>query len=108
MARTPGTAIKVGDRTLTVPALTLRQFEAMAPKLEALEKIGEDPFGALRDGAMGQALDIIHAAVERNHPEITREEMGDLVDMRNLQEFILAATGASAVSTGEAPGPEGA
>lgn len=108
MARTPGTAIVVGNRTLTVPALTLRQFEAMAPKLKALEQMGDDPIAAVQNGALSDALDIIHEAVSRNHPEITRDQLGDLVDLRNLSAFTMAATGASAVTPGEAQSPESA
>lgn len=99
--RHPGIVIKVGERELVVPPLTLGQIEANAEKLAAIDQIETSPQKALATGAMGKVLDLIVLAVQRNYPDMKREEIGELVDMHNLRQFLPAILGAS---EGEAKG----
>ncbi len=99
--RYPGVSIKVGDRDLLVPPLTLGQIEANADKLASIDQIEASPQKALSSGAMGKVLDLVVIAVQRNYPDMKREEIGELVDMHNLRQFLPAILGAS---EGEAKG----
>lgn len=95
--RIPGTMVA----GLLVPALSLAQFEQFAEKLSSFEAMGTDPVGAVKSGLLKDAVTIVHAAVSRNYPEMTVEQFSDLVDLRNISEFMAAATGTSVVSKGE-------
>lgn len=99
--RIPGTMVA----GLLVPALSLAQFEQFAEKLSSFEKMGEDPVAAVKSGMLADAVEIVHAAVSRNYPDKTLEEVRALIDLRNLPEFVAAATGTSAVSKGEEESP---
>lgn len=100
--RIPGTMVA----GLLVPALSLAQFEQFAEKLSSFEKMGEDPVAAVKGGMLKDAVEIVHAAVSRNYPDMTVEDVRALIDLRNLPEFVAAATGTSAVSKGEEESPE--
>lgn len=99
--RFPGLSIKVGERTLLVPPLSFNQLEAHKEELAALDDVERNPSEALKSGAFRRMLVLVHAAVSRNYPEMSLEEVGDLVDLANFKEFIQAVTGAS---VGEATG----
>lgn len=100
--RIPGTMVA----GLLVPALSLEQFEQFAEKLSAFEKIGDDPIAAVKGGVLNDTVVIVHAAVARNYPEKSVEDVKALIDLRNLPEFIAAVTGTSVVSKGEEASPE--
>lgn len=99
--RHPGTWVE----GLLVPALSLEQFEQFAEKLQSFEKMGEDPIAAVKGGMLKDVVEIVHATVSRNYPEMTIEDVKAKIDLRNLPEFVAAATGASVVSKGEDPSP---
>lgn len=99
--RFPGLSIKVGERTLLVPPLSFNQLEAHKEDLEAIDEVEKNPADALKNGAFRRMLVLMHAAVSRNYPEMSLEDVGDLVDLANFKQFVQAVTGAS---VGEATG----
>ncbi len=102
--RIPGTFVA----GLLVPALSLEQFERVADKLNSFEKMAEDPAAAVKAGLLTDAVEIIHAAVSRNYPDKSLEDVKALIDLRNMPEFVAAATGSSVVSKGEDGSPASA
>lgn len=100
--RIPGTIVA----GLLVPALSLEQFEQFAEKLTSFEKMGDNPVAAIKSGALKDAVEIVHAAISRNYPDKTIDDVKALIDLRNLSEFVAAATGTSVVSKGEGASPE--
>jgi hypothetical protein len=99
--RFPGLSIKVGERTLLVPPLSLNQLEIYKNELDAIDELEKNPGEAIKSGGFGKVLKIMHAAISRNYPEMSLEEAGNLVDLGNFKQFLAAVTGAS---VGEATG----
>ena len=53
----------------------------------------------------GKVVEIIHAAMQRNYPDLTLEQVEDMVDMGNVMEVteaVLAISGLVAKQPGEA------
>ena len=82
----PGTDFDFGGgRVYTIPPLSLGALEGLQKRL-----------GNLSTGNPGDAsnistvLDATHAALKRNYPDITRDEVADLIDLGNMSEVITA------------------
>lgn len=88
----PGTEMTLGDRKVTLAPLTLRQIKELKNVLAQVKPgitIG-DPLEKL------DALTaVIHASLSRNHPDISREELDDMLDMKNVPLAIAAVMGLS-------------
>lgn len=88
--------------SLVIPAIALGDLEQLMP-----------------DGIKGAptpklTIDLAHAALRRNYPQITREEVGGLIDMRNMMavwQCVMAVSGltrrgtAAEAAPGEAQAP---
>ena len=88
--RYSGIAFTIGDRTITVAPLTFRQLRELAGKIE--EGAGWAP-GMKVDERLEGLLDVLLAAVNRNHPEIARTEWEEMIDLANVTPMFLAAMG---------------
>lgn len=90
-----GVPVRFGDgTTLIVPPVPLGFLEA-----------NED---GLKNPTPGIMIDTIHRALIRNYPQITREQVGELLDMSNAPRCFQAALAqipASDDTSGEAPAP---
>jgi hypothetical protein len=42
-------------------------------------------------GNIGTVIDTLHAALGRNYPDMTREEVADMIDLENMQEVMTCA-----------------
>lgn len=94
-----GVDVKMGGSTWIVPALSLGQIKRLKNKINGLHKIGEE----LTDEQIQDIGDIVHSAMSRNYPEVTRSEVEDMVDLANLQQVIKAVMAQSGlVQSGEA------
>jgi hypothetical protein len=82
-----GEIVNLGGTDYTVPALTIRQIRELGDKIQSLSKINP-----LTDGAesLDPLLDVAHAALSRNYPDLKREQMDDLVDLRNTLPLLNA------------------
>lgn len=83
----PGVSIQVGERTLVVPRLSLRQMQVLREQILRIETKGASGIAQQVD----DVLDVSFAAVGRNHPDITRDELGDLLDLGNVAQILRAA-----------------
>lgn len=90
---TPGTMIAVGDdgAYLLVPALTLAQLREFQDKLVAVVNAN---FLNAPPETIEDFIDITFAAVQRNHPDMTREHLADVLDLRAVREILVALLGA--------------
>lgn len=86
-----GTVITLGDTEFTVAPLTFKQLRTLEPELITLESMSTRPTSEQQDAVMR----IIHASVSRNNPEVSLDDMGDLIDMGNLRPAIEAVMGVS-------------
>lgn len=94
----PGKEVTLNGVVYTVAPLAFRQLRELQPKIEGL--------GDIRTGMsiekLDDVIDIVHAALSRNHPEITRDAVLDMVDMGNMPAIMAAVTGVSGLVQGEA------
>lgn len=96
-----GARLKIGRREYIVPPLNLRGVKRAQVLIPALAREG-DP------AAVDAAVEILHLAVARNYPEVTREQLEDEVDLGNLNqlvEAVLAIAGFHPKAPGETVAP---
>lgn len=79
-----GIPMTLGDGTeYTIPPLTLGALE---DNQEAIANVGQD----LSPATVKVMIDIAHAALRRNYPDMTREVVRDLIDVENMGDVFLA------------------
>lgn len=96
MSTTPkfkGVPVELGGQSFIVPPLSLGALETLGPSL-AKFSAGQDQ--------VKTSIDIVHAALVRNYPQITRAEVADLVDMQTVGAVVDAVMGVSGVAKDEA------
>lgn len=94
-----GVKIKMGGKEYEVPALSFGQLRRLMPKIESLSSLGATVTAEQMD-AIGE---LVFEALKRNYPDITREAVEDMIDLRNAGAVIAAVMGQSGlVSKGEA------
>jgi hypothetical protein len=93
-----GEKVRVGDRDLIVPSLSVKQARRLWPEILELDK-GITP--ANLPEKFGQAIPIIHAAISRNYPDITADELEDQIDVKTLRKLLLIVSGQSGMTPGE-------
>jgi translation elongation factor EF-4 len=94
-----GVPQKMGGKIWIIPALSFKQLKQLRERIAKLNVEGDD----ISDESIEAASLIVHAALSRNYPQLTVEEVEDLIDMRNLKAVIEATMGiAGLVRTGEA------
>lgn len=101
-----GLTVKMGRRELVIPPLNFKQLKRFQPKLE---KIRTDSAGKVLGLAhMDDMAEIIHAAMTRNYPDITKDEVEDMLDLGNMNEVFNAVMKFSGLvkKPGEEKGPE--
>ena len=82
-----GVKVTLGRQTYVVPALTCRQLKKHRANIAVLPQLlNRDPTDEEVDGL----LDVFHAAVSRNYPDVDRDQLEDLVDLNNLPSLIQA------------------
>jgi hypothetical protein len=97
-----GTSVRLSGRDLMIPPLTLGQVKRLTPLIEKIAVQGENLGGP---EALDACVEVIHAAIKRNYPDMTKDEVEDLVDLRNVHEAISAVMGQSGLTpSGEARG----
>lgn len=75
-----GLAINLGGADFVVPPLSLGALEQLEERLKAFS-------GDITDKSqVATAIDALHAALRRNYPEMTREQVADMIDVGNMIE----------------------
>lgn len=107
-----GRWIAFGAEEYQVPPLAFRAVIELQDDVESLSGMGTKPTPAQVD----TVTRIVHSALLRNYPAMTKEEVADMLDVGNFQEIINATlaiggfkeggggpTGEAQASTGTAP-----
>lgn len=100
-ARYDGETVRVGDREFVIPSISVKQTRELWPKMMELSK---GVTAAELPEKVAIAAVLIHAALSRNYPEITLDEVEDLVDLRNFRPLMLAVSGQAGLKP--SPGAE--
>jgi len=69
----PGVKISIGGHEMIVPGLDMKRLRKVKRRNPVLS----------RETVFDIAMKIIHQALQRNYPEITLDEVEDLVDAKN-------------------------
>ena len=77
-----GIPVPFGDQTLVIPPLSLGALEQLQDRLANMREDMSDP------EYIGTVIDTVHAALGRNYPDMTREEVADLIDLENMQDVM--------------------
>jgi hypothetical protein len=98
----PGVEIALGENTYVVPPLNFRLLQEYSTQL-ALVNQGKS-FLTDPDTAVAY-VDVITASLQRNYPDLTRDDVLDRLDIKNAQAAILSILGISGfrASTGDGP-----
>lgn len=98
-----GIPLELGGETLIVPPINLGALEQMQEALASYT-------GGLDKVSMATVLDAAHAALRRNYPDMTREDVADVIDVANMQQVMEAVMDVSGLrrkaleaDQGEAP-----
>ena len=79
-----GITINLGGADYVVPPLSLGAFEAQHDRFSALS-------GGITEGPqLTIIIDAAHAALRRNYPAMTREEVADAIGLDNMTEVLEA------------------
>lgn len=98
--RFAGQDVNLGGTVYTVPPLALGALRRLLPKIQALS-LGEDLMPDLSQ--VVDLLEICLAALQRNYPDMTLEELGDIVDLGNFKQLVAVVMGQSGLEVKTAP-----
>ena len=82
-----GIPVELNGKTWIVPGLTIGQMETIGD--ERLNEFGRLDPAKMATGMAGQ-LDIVQAAMSRNYPEITVDDLKEMVDTQSFIECCVA------------------
>jgi hypothetical protein len=86
-----GELIKIGEKEYTVPALNFKRVRTVQ---KLLEEIGTVNVGQiLTDKQLDMMIEITHIGIQRNYPEMTKEELEENLDLNNIFDVVQAVTG---------------
>lgn len=78
-----GIPTTLGDKTFVVPPLSFRALQELQDRLASFNG-GVDP------ESVALVVDATFMSLKRNYPDITREELLDVLDVGNMQEVMEA------------------
>ena len=99
--RFEGQTLKLGDREFVIPPLNWKRIRKLLPVLERIREMGPVPVGQFTEEMLDDYLTVIHEAVSRNYPEVSQDELEELVDLISAPKVFMAVMGQSGLSQGE-------
>ena len=87
-----GKPVAIGGRNFIVPPLTIGQLKRLRPKIEAMAAAPKDA-NALDQ--VDDVVDIIHAAISRNYPDLTVDQLADMIPLPEMQRIVSEVLSAS-------------
>ncbi len=103
--RFEGVKVRLGDRDYIIPPLNLGSIKRLREDINVLSavRVGE----MMTDEQIDSAVRIFHAALSRNYPDITIEEVEEAVDLGNIATVTKAMMKASGFDSGETQAGDG-
>jgi hypothetical protein len=98
---TPGILIAIGGREYTVPPLTLGQIRRMSREISLFRADGLD---LLSPEAITAVVTVITAALQRNYPDLTEEQVADMLDVASAVPTFIAVLTGSGLRRSDQPG----
>lgn len=78
--RFAGAEVVLGGIAYTAAPLSLGAVKRLVPRIEAYGQLGLPE-------QIDVAIEVLHASLARNHSDITREQIEDVVDLGNMQQL---------------------
>ena len=101
-----GEWVQMGMEEYRIPPLGFAAIKDMQANLEILQ--GMKDAGAPNDDQMKVVAEVVHAAMRRNYPDMTAEQVLDMLDLGNFRkvfEAVLGMSGYRKAASGEALTP---
>ncbi|HFC8542720.1 TPA: hypothetical protein ACFP4Q_000834 [Neisseria weaveri] len=98
-----GVTVNLGGTDYVIPPLSLGALEQLQDKIGGIQ--GDGNVNDVKQ--VSTVIDCAHAALKRNYPDMTREEVADLIDLSNMQDVFRAVMNVSGMvqaQGGEASG----
>lgn len=93
--RFEGEPFKLGGKWYIIPSLSTKRARQLWPKIRGLnQNINEETLPDKHH----DAVEVIHSAISRNYPDVTFDEIDELVDMNNMKRLLLIVSGQSGLS----------
>lgn len=87
-----GKKLRIGRTEYIVPALNIRQLKKHKVTLsKSAQFVGREP----TDEEVDEMVEVIHAALSRNYPDISIEQLQDTLDLNNIASVMAAIAGLS-------------
>jgi hypothetical protein len=96
-----GVSLTLAGREFIVPALTFRQLKTLLPRLNRLQAAAG---GALEAEHLDIVTDLVEAALTRNYPELSREEIEERLTFAAMPRAIAAVLLGSGLTQATPPG----
>jgi hypothetical protein len=102
VVKVKGIALDLGGATFVVPPLSLGALEQLQESLSSFS-------GDVTDKAqVATAIDAAHAALRRNYPAMTREEVAEAIGLDNMVDVMEAVMDVSGLKRKQLEAAEGA
>lgn len=88
-----GTAVMMGGREFVAPPLSFGQIKRLKPVLEGLDAAQKN--GGFNLDAIDGMVQVVHMALSRNYPDLTTEEVEEMLDTANVMKVFAAIMGVS-------------
>lgn len=88
-----GVKVRIGNREFVMPSLSVGQAKRLWPQILKLDKEGISAEDIPEKFEL--AVPIIHAALSRNYPQLTVEQVEDMVSISQLRQLLLVVSGQS-------------
>lgn len=96
----PGVIVNLGGTDYTVPPLSFKQLRRMLDKINLIGTID----GAPSNEQMDAIVEVVHSALARNYPDLTPDQVEDMLDLGNAGNVVKAIMGVSGLEQGEETG----
>lgn len=87
-----GIEVKLGEKSYIVPPLNFKALKTIQP---IIDRIGNMKASKLTISQMDDVIAVIHAAIQRNYPEVTVGYLEEVVDLGNAGKLLMSIMGAS-------------
>lgn len=104
VVKVKGIAVQLGGESYVIPPLSLGALEQLQERIASFK-------GDIRDkDQVATVIDAAHAAMKRNYPDLTRDEIAELIDVGNMADVFEAVMDVSglkrkAIESGEVTEP---
>lgn len=92
----PGFPVNLSGTVFAVPPLNFKQLKALEPDLKRMGSMQKDLEGGVMPAdAMETFHKVVLASLNRNYPDLTSEDLEELMDVSNIKDLVAAVLGMS-------------